>query len=160
ELPTPLHRGIYRGLAAAYRTLGDEQISKEMLRMSGFSSLDEVPRIMGDASIGSTEGYRFGARRMVREADGVYVAEGYDFANIVFIIGNDFVVVIDAGTSERTAREALKDLRKITRSPIKYLILTHGHWDHAGGVAALREPGTKVIAHHSLPRVLARSRRF
>jgi glyoxylase-like metal-dependent hydrolase (beta-lactamase superfamily II) len=157
ELPTPLHRGIYRGLAAAYRATGDPARSGEMLALSGFRSLDEKPQIMGDASVGPVEGYRFGARRMVKEADGVYVAEGYDFANISFIVGDNTVVAIDAGTSERTAREALRDLRKITQAPIRYLILTHGHWDHAGGVAALREPGTVVIAAASFPRVLARS---
>jgi glyoxylase-like metal-dependent hydrolase (beta-lactamase superfamily II) len=158
QLPQPLHRAIYRGLAAAYRTTGDQQRADEMLRLSGFSSLDETPRIMGDVSVGPAEGFRFSARRMAKEADGVYVAEGYDFANISFVVGDDCVVAIDAGTNERTAREAIQDLRKITRAPIKYLILTHGHWDHAGGVAALREPGTIVIARDSFPRVLARSR--
>jgi glyoxylase-like metal-dependent hydrolase (beta-lactamase superfamily II) len=160
QLPTPLHRGIYRGLAAAYRTTGDAESSQRMLRLSGFSSLDETPRILGDLSVGPREGFRFSARKMAKEADGVYVAEGYDFANISFVVGTDFVVAIDAGTSERTARDALRDLRKITRAPIKYILLTHGHWDHAGGVAALREPGTVIIAQGMFPRVLARSRRL
>lgn len=157
ELPTPLHRGIYRGLAAAYRATGNRPRYREMLTLSGLQSLDEKPQILGDVSVGPVEGFRFGARRMVKEADGVYVAEGYDFANIDFIVGDNMVVAIDAGTSERTAREALRDLRKITQAPIKYLILTHGHWDHAGGVAALRGPETVVLASASFPRVLARS---
>jgi glyoxylase-like metal-dependent hydrolase (beta-lactamase superfamily II) len=131
-----------------------------MLRLSGFSSLDETPRILGDVSVGAAEGFRFGPRRMTKEAEGVYVAEGYDFANISFIVGDAFVVAVDAGTSERTVREALQDLRKTTQAPVKYIILTHGHWDHAGGVAALREPGCIVIAQGSFPRVLARSRSF
>ncbi|WP_394831383.1 MBL fold metallo-hydrolase [Pendulispora rubella] len=157
ELPAPFNRGLYRGLAAAYRTTGDQARSEEMLARSGLRSLDEKPQILGDVAVGPVEGFRFGTRRMVKEADGVYVAEGYDFANISFIVGDNMVVAVDAGTSERTAREALAELRKITQAPIKYLILTHGHWDHAGGVAALREPGTRVIASASFPRVLARS---
>lgn len=157
ELPTPLHRGIYRGLAAAYQTIGDQQRSKEMLRLSGFSSLDETPRVLGDVSVGPTEGYRFNPPHMHKEAEGVYVAQGYDFANISFLVGDEFIVAIDSGTSERTARNALQDLRKISPLPIRYIILTHGHWDHVGGVAALREPGTIVIAQGSFPIVLGRS---
>jgi glyoxylase-like metal-dependent hydrolase (beta-lactamase superfamily II) len=158
ELPVPLHRGLYRGLALAYRATGDEARSREMLAASGLGSLDDAPRVMGDLAVSSADGFRFGVRRMVKEADGVYVAEGYDFGNISFIVGDGAVVAIDAGTNERTARDALRDLRRITQAPIKYLILTHGHWDHAGGVAALREPGTVIIAAAAFPRVLARSR--
>ena len=35
-------------------------------------------------------------------------------------------------------REAVSALRRITQAPIKYVILTHGHWDHVGGLAAVR----------------------
>jgi glyoxylase-like metal-dependent hydrolase (beta-lactamase superfamily II) len=89
---------------------------------------------------------RFGEKRFVPEAEGVYVAEGYDFSNIVFIVAPKFVVAIDAGTTEETARDAVTALRRITQAPIKYVILTHGHWDHVGGLAAVREPGSTVIA--------------
>jgi len=160
ELPTPLRRGIYRGLASAYRTVSDDARSREMLRMSGFESLDDTLHVLGDSSVGPVDGFRFTPPRFVKETEGVYVAEGYDFANISFIVGESFVVAIDAGTNERTARAALHELRKITQAPVKYIIVTHGHWDHAGGVAALREPGSVVITHASFPRVLARSRAF
>jgi len=38
------------------------------------------------------------------------------------------------------------DLRRITQAPIKYVILTHGHWDHVGGLAAVREPAASLQA--------------
>jgi glyoxylase-like metal-dependent hydrolase (beta-lactamase superfamily II) len=159
-MPFGFDRGIYRGLAAAYRTAGDETRSREMLARAGLRSLDDpaTPPVLGNLSVDAARGFRFGEPRLVREADGVYVAEGYDFANIVFFVSPEMVVAVDAGTTEQSAGAAVAALRQqITRAPIKYLILTHGHWDHAGGIGAVREPGTTVIARAGFPEELARS---
>lgn len=160
DLPLGLDRGIYRGLAAAYRTLGDQHRSQEMLERAGLASLDDRldPRVLGDLSVDAARGFRFGAKRLVREAEGVYVAEGYDFANLAFIVADGFVVAIDAGTTEESARDAVAALRRITHAPIKYVILTHGHWDHVGGLDAVLEPGATVIASAGFPEELQRSR--
>jgi glyoxylase-like metal-dependent hydrolase (beta-lactamase superfamily II) len=88
------------------------------------------------------------------------VAEGYDFANIGFIVTSSFVAAIDAGTTTETARGALAALRQITQAPIKYIILTHAHWDHVGGLAALREPGTTVIARVGFTQELERTQSY
>jgi glyoxylase-like metal-dependent hydrolase (beta-lactamase superfamily II) len=152
-------RGIYRGLAAAYHTLGDEPRSREMLARAGIASLDDrtTPPVLANLSVDGARGFRFGEKRLVREADGVYVAQGYDFANLVFFVSPQMVVAIDAGTTTESAAEAVAALRQITRAPIKYLVLTHGHWDHVGGIAAVREPGTTVIARAGFPEELARA---
>src|SRR5580692_6919773 len=162
QLPFGFERGIYRALAAAYRTLGDAQRSQEMLSRSGFDALDDptTPRVLGNLSVDGARGFRFGEKRLVREAEGVYVAEGYDFSNLVFFVSPEMVVAVDAGTTEETAREAVAALRQITHAPIKYIILTHGHWDHVGGLAAVREPGTTVIARSGFAEELARSRSY
>jgi glyoxylase-like metal-dependent hydrolase (beta-lactamase superfamily II) len=159
KLPFGFDRGIYRGLAAAYRTLGDDRRSRDLLSRAGIGAADD-PRVLTDISVDPTHGFRFGEKRLMREADGVYVAEGYDFANIAFIVGRSFVVAIDAGTTEETAREAVAALRTVTRAPIKYIVLTHGHWDHVGGLAAIREPGSIVIASTGFPDELERARRY
>jgi len=160
--PFGLERGMYRGLAAAYHTLGDEPRSRAMLARAGLQSLNDAdqPRVAGDLSVSADGGFRFGMKRLVREADGVYVAEGYDFANLVFFVSPQMVVAVDAGTTEETTREAVAALRRITTAPIKYVILTHGHWDHVGGLKALREPGTVVIASAGFPDQLAHDRAY
>jgi glyoxylase-like metal-dependent hydrolase (beta-lactamase superfamily II) len=160
QLPFGFERGIYRALAAAYRTLGDGPRSQEMLAHAGLGSLDDLttPRVLGNLSVDGVRGFRFGEKRLVREAEGVYVAEGYDFSNLVFFVSPQMVVAVDAGTTEETAREAVAALRQITHAPIKYVILTHGHWDHVGGLRAVREPGTTVIARAGFAEELARSR--
>ena len=162
QLPFGFERGIYRALAAAYRTVGDAQRSQEMLSRAGLDSLDDptTPRVLGNLSVDGARGFRFGEKRLVREAEGVYVAEGYDFSNLVFFVSPEMVVAVDAGTTEESAREAVAALRQVTRAPIKYIILTHGHWDHVGGLAAVREPGTTVIARTGFDEELARSRSY
>ena len=162
NLPLGLDRGIYRALAAAHRTAGDPRRSQEMLARAGLASLDDPlePSVLGDLSVDATDGFRFGEKRLVREAEGVYVAEGYDFANIAFIVARGFVVAIDAGTTEESARDAVATLRQITQAPIKYVILTHGHWDHVGGIHAVLEPGATVIARAGFLEELQRSRDY
>lgn len=162
EFPVNLDRAIYRALAVAYRSLGETARSHEMLARSGFTTLDgeDAPLVLSDISVDPRRGFRFSERRLVREADGVYVAEGYDFGNLAFIVGRDAVVAIDAGTTESSARDAVAALRTVSRAPIKYVILTHGHWDHVGGLAVIREPGTIVIAQANFPAELARSRAY
>lgn len=159
RLPFGFDRGIYRALASAYRTLGDPARAQQLLARAGITSPDD-PSVPGNISVDPIHGFRFGEPHLVREADGVYVAEGYDFANIAFLVGRSFVVAIDAGTTEETAREAVAALRKVTTAPIKYVVLTHGHWDHVGGLAAVREPGTTVIARAGFDDELARSRNY
>ena len=161
EFPVNLDRAIYRELAVAYRTLGDAARSHEMLTRAGLNSLDaDVPLVLSDVSVDPKHGFRFSEKRLVREADGVYVAEGYDFGNLAFIVGENAVVAIDAGTTESTARDAVAALRTVSQAPIKYVILTHGHWDHVGGLAAVREAGSTVIAQANFLSELARIRQY
>jgi len=162
EFPVNLDRPIYHALAVAYRRLGKPERSREMLAHSGVSALDgeDAPLVLSDVSVDPKNGFRFSEKRLVREAEGVYVAEGYDFGNLAFIVGRDAIVAIDAGTTESSARDAVAALRTVSLAPIKYVILTHGHWDHVGGLAAVREPGTVVIAQANFAAELARSRAY
>ena len=53
-------------------------------------------------------------------------------------------------------KAALGDLDPPADGAISHLILTHAHWDHIGGAAALRGPGTRVIAQAGFPAGLDR----
>jgi glyoxylase-like metal-dependent hydrolase (beta-lactamase superfamily II) len=161
EFPVNLDRSIYHALAVSYRRLGKPERSREMVAHSGVSALggEDAP-LLSDVSVDPKNGFRFSEKRLVREAEGVYVAEGYDFGNLAFIVGRDAIVAIDAGTTESSARDAVAALRTVSLAPIKYVILTHGHWDHVGGLAAVREPGTIVIAQANFAAELARSKAY
>ncbi len=66
--------------------------------------------------------------------------------------GNTFMVVTEAGnviidTSMPFNAARHKQLLQAENSgPIKYIILTHAHGDHTGGVTAWKQPATKIIA--------------
>jgi glyoxylase-like metal-dependent hydrolase (beta-lactamase superfamily II) len=53
--------------------------------------------------------------------------------NIGAILGDDGVLVVDTRISHRQADEILSDLRELTDLPVRAVVNTHGHNDHAFG---------------------------
>jgi glyoxylase-like metal-dependent hydrolase (beta-lactamase superfamily II) len=148
--PIGLRRNAYRSLAKAYSALGREQEAGEMLRRSGYPSLDpDVPLFTADYWLTAQDGFHFAPPRLIEPAPGVHVAQGYDFGDFAFVETGDGIVAIDAGTTEAHVRAALADLRRTTDLPIRAVIVTHAHWDHVGGLGALVGPGIQVIAQAS-----------
>jgi glyoxylase-like metal-dependent hydrolase (beta-lactamase superfamily II) len=147
RFPHGLRRSVYRGLARAYTTLGREAEARSALARSGYVSLDPAqPVFTTDASLSARDGYRFRPPRLIEIAPGVLVAQGYDFADLIFVLTGEGIVAIDAGTTEASARAAVAALRQVTAQPITHVVLTHAHWDHIGGLSAVAGPGTRLIA--------------
>ncbi len=73
-------------------------------------------------------------------------------ANNVFIINDDYVVVVDSNGAPSITKEVLAALRKLTSAPVKYVINTHWHDDHIRGNQVYREtfPGVEFIGHHTM----------
>src|SRR5262245_7605854 len=147
RFPLGLRRAAYYGLAQAYTTLGREAQAREALARSGQPRLDPTrPVFIADYSVSARDGFRLRPPRLVELAPGVHVAQGFDFGDIGFISTEEGIVAIDAGTTDATARAALQALRRVTSRPISHVILTHAHWDHIGGLAALLESNPQVVA--------------
>ena len=53
--------------------------------------------------------------------------------NIVAVLGDDGVLIVDTRISHRQADEILDDLRALTPLPVRAVVNTHGHNDHAFG---------------------------
>jgi alkyl sulfatase BDS1-like metallo-beta-lactamase superfamily hydrolase len=79
----------------------------------------------------------------VKITDHIYQAIG--FGNTFLVTTSDGNVIIDT-SSANVAPLHVKLLKARSAAPVKYIILTHGHGDHTGGVALWKEPGTQVIA--------------
>ncbi len=89
-------------------------------------------------------------KEIIPLADNVYTASGYDASNITMIIGNDGVVLIDAGKFVHNSEEVYKEFRKITDKPITGIIYTHGHGDHTQGTPAfLKDNNPQIWASES-----------
>src|SRR5262249_55790553 len=142
-----LRRSVHRGLARAFTTLGRQAEARAALERSGYPSLDPaLPQFTTDFSVTARDGFRFRPSRLIEVAPRVHVAQGYDLADIAFVLTDAGLVAVAAGPPEPTARAALEALRRVSSQPITHVILTHAHWDHIGGLAALTGPGTRVIA--------------
>ncbi|HEY2093990.1 MAG TPA: MBL fold metallo-hydrolase [Thermoanaerobaculia bacterium] len=94
-------------------------------------------------------------RTVTKLADGVYAIRhedplpGWANGNTTVIIGSRDVFVVDSGQFPSVAREDIAQIRQWTDKPVRYLLNTHWHLDHAGGNAAYMEafPGLAVVAH-------------
>ncbi len=76
--------------------------------------------------------------------------------NAGFIVTGDGVVVIDALGTPFLGRRLVSTIRAITDQPIRYLILTHNHPDHAYGASAFRAmEDIRIVAHAGMADYLA-----
>jgi glyoxylase-like metal-dependent hydrolase (beta-lactamase superfamily II) len=68
-------------------------------------------------------------------------------ANAGFIETAEGVIALDAGGSPREGERLIRTIRRTTRRPIRWLVLTHHHPDHHFGAIAFKRAGAKVVAH-------------
>jgi glyoxylase-like metal-dependent hydrolase (beta-lactamase superfamily II) len=67
-------------------------------------------------------------------------------ANSGIIIGRDGIVVVDTRISSKEAQRFIKDIKAVSDKPIKYVVNTHYHLDHALGNGDFIKLGATVIA--------------
>ena len=79
--------------------------------------------------------------------DGVYLFE-YRGYQSMFIVDPAGVVVTDPMNPE-AAKVYLAEVRKITSAPVRYVVYSHHHYDHAAGGAPFKEAGATFVAHRN-----------
>ena len=78
-------------------------------------------------------------------ADGVWFMGGGEL-NSVAVEFSDFIAVIEAPIDEARSIAVINEVHKaIPRKPIKYIVNTHHHFDHAGGLRTYLAEGAVVI---------------
>jgi glyoxylase-like metal-dependent hydrolase (beta-lactamase superfamily II) len=70
-------------------------------------------------------------------------------ANAGVIIGKDGILVVDTMVSAKEAKRFIKDIRAISRKPIKYVVNTHYHLDHSLGNSEFARVGAVIIAQEN-----------
>jgi Metallo-beta-lactamase superfamily len=82
-------------------------------------------------------------------ADGVWLLGGGTH-NSVLVEFKDFVTVVEAPQNEARSLAVIEETdRLVPNKPIKYVVNTHHHFDHAGGLRTYLSQGTTVITHES-----------
>ncbi len=68
-------------------------------------------------------------------------------SNAGFVITPAGVVVFDALASPPLARRLLGEIRKLTKQPVRYVIVSHYHADHYYGLQVFKAEGAEIWAH-------------
>ena len=85
----------------------------------------------------------------------IHVLQGSG-GNIAVFNGPDGKLMVDAGISV-SQKKILAALSGISAEPLKYLIDTHWHFDHADGNEWLHNAGATIIAHENTKKNLSKS---
>jgi len=81
-------------------------------------------------------------------SDGIWIVPGN--ARSVAIEFRNYVVVVDAPETEARSIAVMGAIKKvIPAKPIRYVVNTHSHFDHAGGLRTYAAEGATIITHQS-----------
>jgi Metallo-beta-lactamase superfamily len=82
-------------------------------------------------------------------ADGVWALTGGTHNSMV-VEFKDFVAVVEAPNNEARSLAVIGEAnRLVPNKPIKYLVNTHHHFDHAGGLRTFLSQGTTIVTHET-----------
>ena len=84
--------------------------------------------------------------KLVKITDNVYMAQ--TTGNVYLVTTPHGNIVIDTAVAAQ-ASEAKKLLTAENHGAVKYIVLTHGHADHIGGISLWKEAGTQIIAQRN-----------
>lgn len=90
-------------------------------------------------------GFEFPAPTVTELSDGVYHYFGF-FVSSLIVVGDDGVLITDPSIAFR-AHSMKEEIAKLTDAPVTTIVLTHEHYDHAGGTEVF--PEAKVICHYN-----------
>jgi cyclase len=97
------------------------------------------------------------AHRFDKVAEGVYYATATGSINVgsnaAVIVNADDVLVVDPGITAAAGRSMIEDVKTLTNKPIKYVVDTHYHYDHAFGNQVFG-PDVTIIGHDATRRRL------
>ena len=87
-------------------------------------------------------------------ADGVFYLTGGTHHSLAVEM-NDHIVLVDTPkTEERALAVIAKTKEVIPNKPIRFVVTSHHHWDHLGGIRAAIDEGATIVTHAE------RTRRF
>jgi len=90
------------------------------------------------------------SHRFEEVVDGVWFATGtgsvFTMSNALVLVGEFDTLVVDSHVTGAAAQALLDSLEVITDKPVRYLVNSHYHFDHAHGNQSF-PPGVEIIGH-------------
>src|SRR5436309_539384 len=82
-------------------------------------------------------------------ADGVWHVAGGSHHSVVVEFG-DYVAIVEAPLDEARSLAVLAEAKKLVpNKPVKYVLTTHHHFDHSGGLRTFAAEGATIVTHQS-----------
>ncbi len=63
-----------------------------------------------------------------------YLSNQDDRPTLGLVCGDRYSLIIDSGNSPQHAKDFLLEIKKLNVPPVKYVVITHAHWDHFLGM--------------------------
>lgn len=118
--------------------------------------------VYGNRASAPAQGYVHPAPTKTEIAAGIYLFQTQSYGDVgldgnsIAVISDDGVLVFDANGTTHAARAVIAEIRKITNKPVKYLVISHWHWDHWYGAEAYKEafPDVQIISQERERRIM------
>ena len=82
-------------------------------------------------------------------AEGVYYLTGTSHHSLAIEMA-DHIVVVDTPLNQARAEAVLAKAKElIPNKPIRYVVTSHHHWDHLGGIRAAIDEGATIVTYQS-----------
>ena len=137
-----------------YRDFGGVLFPGHIVRLQGGKTRVDVTvssvKVNLPVSITAPEPMRAAMKAPVKTAvdklaDGVYYIRGFQWHSVA-IEQADHIVVIDGPLHEARSLAVIAAVKEtIPNKPIKYLINTHAHFDHSGGLRTYVDEGATIV---------------
>jgi len=75
--------------------------------------------------------------------DNLYVIQNLG-GNVTFLTTSDGVFVVDAGTYPSSGKKIIETIKSVSDKPIRYIALTHYHYDHTYGLQSFPDEATII----------------
>jgi len=138
---------------ADYKDFGGVQFPTRITQsQGGFPTLDLTVNDVkpnAPAEIQAPDNLRQASVKVTSDkvADGVWYLTGGTHHSVLIEMG-DHLVVIEGPQDDARGSAVIAEVKKLVPSkPIKYVVNTHHHFDHAGGLGAFVAEGATVVTH-------------
>jgi glyoxylase-like metal-dependent hydrolase (beta-lactamase superfamily II) len=147
---------LYETILSGYKTVDGVQVPMHIVQNQGgwpvfdltVSDVKVNPPVSIQAAAPGGGGGGGGAAATPSEkvADGIYLFNS-GYAMMAIDLG-DHILMLESGNSEARALAVIAETKKlIPGKPIRYVLNTHSHFDHSGGLRAFVAEGATIVAH-------------